>query len=129
MLELHVGSEPDRAVAGVRTEESAGLRGSGDNPEVGIGPCVAQCTAPCNWTKYSRIGRARRSRVGKMRSVGQAEGVCSYRQLDLLLHAELAQKAQVHVEVTRAAELVAVGVSKVRIDRQIVDNWNIRRCE
>ena len=50
-----------------------------------------------------------------MGCVGQAESVGSDRYGDSLLHFEVTQHAQVHVEVSRTAELIAVGVPVMRI--------------
>src|SRR5512133_3790731 len=50
-----------------------------------------------------------------MRRVREAERFGAELQLDALRDRELASQRQVHLEVTRTAELVAVGVAQMRV--------------
>ena len=106
-LELHRSSKPDNPVAWVCTEEASWRQKAGNCPEVARGILAAREAHPCApWASGVRVGE-----VG---CVSKAEGIGSYFQREPLRHSEIAEHAEVHVEVSRAAELVATGVAKVR---------------
>src|SRR4051812_10688636 len=74
-LELDAGTEPHCTVAGIRTEEAAGLRGPGNDSEV----VVASVSASQN-TGIRRTCWTCSVRVREVGSVGQTERVRPYRQ-------------------------------------------------
>ena len=62
-----------------------------------------------------RIPRTGYLRIREVRGVGEVDRIRSQLQGEPFGQLELTSQAQVHAEITRAAELVAVGVAEMRL--------------
>ena len=112
--------QPDLSSTVIWTEETAGLQTAGNCAER---RCWRASVAHRSLSRVS--GTIVGGWVGEMRRVREVDRIRSDLQAEPFGQLELPSQAQVHAEVSRATELVAVGVSEVSV-RVAGDQ---RRCE